>query len=148
MLALGGSGRELVEALLAELLPLDDERRTELVAQAQLGILALTDDTLRPAAIKLSGAVDLACRIAIEILAESGGLGAGRDRGYQAVRLRALVDGIAMQGLWKGTPDDSAHLRDTLTSHLDELASPDASASPERYTPASLHGRGRRPRPR
>lgn len=128
MLALEGSGRDLVEALMAQLLPLDDERRTELVAQVQLGILALTDDTLRPAAIRLSGAVDRACRIAIDILAESGSLGVGRDREYEANRLRALVDGIAMHGLWNGTPDASAHMLDTLTRHVDELARPDTTS--------------------
>ena len=76
-------------------------------------------------AARLSAAVDRACRASIEILAAAGALGRGRDAEYEAHRLRALLDGIAMQGLWQGGPPDAERMTDTLSRHLDELARPE-----------------------
>lgn len=115
------TGRALADALLAQLLPLDDERRSELIAQVQLGVLSLTDSDLRPAAVRLNAAVSRACRIAIDILASAGQLDRGRDPEYEAQRLRALLDGIAMQGLWSGDPKRAGQMLSTLARHLDEL---------------------------
>ncbi len=116
------TGRALADVLLAQLLPLDDERRLELVAQVQLGVLSLTDSDLRPAAVRLNAAVSRACRIAVDILASAGQLDSGRDPDYEAQRLRALLDGIAMQGLWSGDPQGAGQMLSTLARHLDELA--------------------------
>lgn len=116
------TGRALVDALLAQLLPLDDERRVELIAQVQLGVLSLTDNDLRPAAVRFSAAVSRACRTAIEILASAGQLDSGRDPDYETQRLRALLDGIAMQALWSGDPRGAGQMLSTLARHLDELA--------------------------
>lgn len=116
--------RALADALLAQLLPLDEERRVELVAQVQLGVLSLTDGDLRPAAVRLHAAVSGACRIAIDILAAAGQLGDGRDPDYEAQRLRALLDGIAMQGLWIGEPQGAGQMLSILARHLDELRGP------------------------
>ena len=126
ILALDLTGRALADELLAQLLPLDGQRRSELLAQIQLAVLALTDDALRPAATRLSAAVDRACRTAIEILAAAKQLGHGRDPDYEARRLRALLDGIAMHGLWHGKPEASTQMLDTLARHLDELSQPGA----------------------
>ncbi|KJL47695.1 Bacterial regulatory protein, tetR family [Microbacterium hydrocarbonoxydans] len=120
--ALDVDGRELVDELLAQLLPLDDERRAELVAQIQLGVLSLTDPSLRPAASRLSTGIDRACLAAIEILAHSGRLDRGRDAPYEAQRLRAVLDGIAMHLLWSGDAQASAQMLRMLARHLDELA--------------------------
>ncbi|KHK96700.1 TetR family transcriptional regulator [Microbacterium mangrovi] len=124
--ALDLTGRALVDELLAQLLPLDAERRTELLAQVQLGILSVTDAALRPAAIDLSAAVDRACRSAIEILVHTGELSEDRDPEYEARRLRALLDGVAMHGLWGGNPQGATPAPDILSRHLDELARPEA----------------------
>ncbi|MFF1574580.1 TetR/AcrR family transcriptional regulator [Leifsonia sp. NPDC058292] len=120
--ALDLTGRAFVDELLAQLLPLDRERRLELVAQIQLGVLALTDAELQPSARRLNDAVDRGCRLAIDVLAEAAELEAGRDLDYEARRLRALLDGVAMHMLWSGDPDDAARMRDTLNRHLDELS--------------------------
>ncbi len=96
----------------------------ELVAQVQLGVLSLTDSELVPAAIRLSNAVDRACHAAVMILAEAGQFYSGRDPEYEARRLRALLDGIAMQGLWSGELPESSEMPSMLARHLDELAGP------------------------
>ncbi|MCF3139836.1 TetR family transcriptional regulator C-terminal domain-containing protein [Paenarthrobacter sp. AR 02] len=122
--ALELTGRALVEGLLMQLLPLDNERRLELVAQVQLGVLSLTDSGLRPAAVRLSEAVDRACHAALQILAEAGQLHRDRDPEYEAQRLRALLDGIAMNGLWSGELPAESPMLGMLARHLDALAKP------------------------
>ncbi|MDI2037028.1 TetR/AcrR family transcriptional regulator [Paenarthrobacter nitroguajacolicus] len=122
--ALELTGRPLVEGLLLQLLPLDKERRLELVAQVQLGVLSLTDTALRPAAIRLSDGVARVCHIAVEVLTETGQFHQGRDPEYEAQRLRALLDGLAMQGLWSGELSEAGPILEMLTRHLDELARP------------------------
>ncbi|MFC8039730.1 TetR/AcrR family transcriptional regulator [Paenarthrobacter sp. NPDC057355] len=124
VVALELTGRALVDGLLLQLLPLDQERRLELVAQVQLGVLSLTDSALRPAAIRLSTAVDRACTAALQILSEVGQFHHGRDPEYEAQRLRALLDGIAMHGLWSGELPEAGPMLSMLTRHLDELAGP------------------------
>lgn len=122
--ALELTGRALVDALLLQLLPIDKERRLELVAQVQLGVLSLTDSALRPAAIRLSEGVDRVCHVALRILAEAGQFHPSRDPEYEAQRLRALLDGIAMHGLWSGAPPEGGPMLRVLSRHLDELAGP------------------------
>lgn len=122
--ALELTGRALVDGLLLQLLPLDRERRLELVAQVQLGVLSLTDSALRPAAIRLSEGVDRVCHVALQLLAEAGQFNPGRDPGYEAQRLRALLDGIAMHGLWSGELPEAGPMLRVLSRHLDELAGP------------------------
>ncbi|WOH18994.1 TetR family transcriptional regulator C-terminal domain-containing protein [Paenarthrobacter sp. GOM3] len=118
------TGRALVDELLLQLLPLDKERRLELVAQVQLGVLSLTDSELRPAAVRLSEAVDRACHAALQILMEAGQFHQGRDPEYEAQRLRALLDGIAMNGLWSGELPAASPMLGMLARHLDKLAEP------------------------
>ncbi|KAB1660676.1 TetR family transcriptional regulator [Pseudoclavibacter sp. CFCC 13796] len=122
------TGRALADALLAQLLPLDEERRLELVAQVQLGVLSLTDRDLRPAAARLNALVGRVCRIAIDLVASAGQLDGGRDPDHEAQRLRALLDGIAMQSLWSGDTQGASQMLSMLARHLDELALPGAPA--------------------
>lgn len=122
--ALTTAGRPRVEDLLAQLLPLDSVRRTELLAQVQLGLMSLTEPALRPAAERLSAAVDQGCRLAIDLLADEGEVHPDRDAEQEAFRLRAVIDGLAMQGLWSGGVRDADRLTDSLSRHLDELARP------------------------
>lgn len=78
--ALAGEGRTLVRALLFEFLPLDHVRRAELIAQVQLGSLALTDSSLRLSVIRLNDDVCVVCAGALAELEGAGDLSAGRDR--------------------------------------------------------------------
>ncbi|AUG28552.1 MULTISPECIES: TetR/AcrR family transcriptional regulator [Microbacterium] len=120
---LGGhfSGRRLAEEILKQLLPLDHDRRVELLAQIQLGVLALTDARLHDSVRRLNRGVAAACRACIELLREAGDLGAGRDPGLEAERLHALLDGAALHAVWGGD-DDAEAARRLVVAHLDDIA--------------------------
>ena len=119
--ALESSGRPWVSDLLAQLLPLDAERRAELVAQTQLGVLALTDPALRPAAARLTGGVARACTAAIEVLDRAGELGVGRDGAHEASVLHAVLDGAALHALWSPDEFPGSSARALIERHLDGL---------------------------
>lgn len=126
IMASSETGRARAEHLLAQLLPLDADRRLELIAQLQLSMLALTDERTRGSAERLSQAVQRACVAAITLLEDAGQLGADRDRSREAERLRALLDGLAMRGVWANSAIDGEGLMQVLAAHLDELALPAA----------------------
>ena len=117
-------GRVLVEAVFAQLLPLDEQRRGEVVAQIHLGVLALTDPRLRPSAMRLNDAVGTACRSCIAVLGDTGALGAGRDPDDEADRLHALLDGVALHAVWAASEDAGPRAVEVLARHLDDIAGP------------------------
>ncbi|KJL30470.1 TetR/AcrR family transcriptional regulator [Microbacterium oxydans] len=98
---LSGEGRGFVLSLLEQLLPLDDDRRAELVAQLQLATLAITQPHLRSASAALTSDVRAVCRAAIDELVRTGELrdGAAADLDVTTDALHATLDGIALQAL-------------------------------------------------
>jgi len=124
--ALDGEGLPLVLALLRELLPLDDVRRDELVAQLQLGGLALVDASLGASVIELNREVRGVCAAAIAELARVGARGATIDVEYEVDRLHALLDGLAIHLLWAPGPDPEGFAMDVLSKHLRPLCATDA----------------------
>ncbi len=109
--------RERAHRIVLELLPLDAERVLELEVYLALGTAALTDAALRPA---LDRAVDEMRRWCDEVLELLGVPAAERE--YEARRLHALVDGLALHvvRLAPGDPGDWATT--VLDRHLDEIA--------------------------
>lgn len=122
--AITATGRARVEEMLAQLLPLDGDRRLELIAQVQLGVLALTDPNLRPSVMRLTVGVASACQTAVQLLSDASLVGQGRDARYEAERLHALLDGLAMHALWAGEAIDAAATLRVLEYHLDDIAAP------------------------
>ncbi|MBA8989661.1 DNA-binding transcriptional regulator YbjK [Curtobacterium pusillum] len=109
--------RERAHRIVLELLPLDDERVIELDVYLALGNAALTDPELRPA-------LD---RVVAEMRAWSeeilGLLGVpAPDREYEARRLHALIDGIAMHVVRLAPGESGEWAIDVLDRHLDGLA--------------------------
>lgn len=117
-------GREYAEHILSQLLPLDKERRIELIAQAQLGMLALANPQLLVLSRRLHEGVEKACAAAIAALQEYGRFSNTRNTRYEVQRLHALIDGLAMRGIWSGQAPSPQQLLNILRYHLDELASP------------------------
>ncbi|WP_108250239.1 TetR/AcrR family transcriptional regulator [Planctomonas deserti] len=121
IIAQTSSGRAWASDVLAQLLPLDADRRLELVAQTQLGVLALTDPALRPAAVQLTGGVAQVCAAAIDALDSAGELGAGRDRVHEARILHAVLDGAALHALWSPGEFPRTQAQALIERHLDGL---------------------------
>ena len=108
--------RERAHRILLELLPLDDERVIELDVHLALGNAALTDAALRPA---LDRVVREMRQWSEEIL---GSLGVpAADREYEARRLHALIDGLAMHVVRLAPGESGDWAIDVLDRHLDGL---------------------------
>ena len=97
-----------------ELLPLDEERRIELEVYLALGNAALTDAELRPTLDRVVAAMRTWC-------GRSSGCSACRrdDREYEACRLHALLDGLAMQVVRLAPGESGDWAIDVLDRHLD-----------------------------
>lgn len=103
-------------AVIAETLPLDEERSLEMEVYLTLGMAALTDQELRAAYKLLSNDLVALCAAIIDQLVphRSPSL-----RQREAAHLFALIDGLALHTLHG---DDPAQARDVLRSYLTHIA--------------------------
>ncbi|MEV6669178.1 TetR family transcriptional regulator C-terminal domain-containing protein [Streptomyces sp. NPDC051162] len=117
----GSDLRTRAEELLAELLPLDDERRVEAELWIAFTTAARTRPGLRPRAVELQqGTVALLARV-LQGGQESGGLPDGLDVELESLRLAALVDGLTLQAVLEPDRLTPELLRRMLSHHLDTL---------------------------
>lgn len=121
---LTSTGGTLAVDTLAEVLPLDAERTTEILAQVQLGVLARTDDHLAAAARRLDAGVGAVCTRALSILADAGVIASDRDLADEADRLHALVDGLAVGHTWDPGARSPERVLALVRLHLDGLRAP------------------------
>ncbi|MFF0814797.1 TetR/AcrR family transcriptional regulator [Rhodococcus sp. NPDC003318] len=113
--------RERALAMLSEVLPLDEVRRTQLIV-----ILSLTTEApSHPAVQELTRQAQRETRQAyvglLEYLSRKGLVAPHLDIELEAVRLHALVDGAALHSLL-GEPDTPDSALKVVTDHLDSLA--------------------------
>lgn len=106
-------GDAYAHAVLVELLPLDDERRIELDVYLALGTAALTDPELRPFHDRVVAEMQDWCGRVLRAV----GVGAA-DMAYEACRLHALVDGLAMQVVRLPAGADADWAIDLLDRHV------------------------------
>ena len=112
-----GPARERAHRIVLELLPLDEERVLELEVYLALGNAALTDDELRPALDRAVREMRVWCEAVLGLVGVPE-----VDREYEARRLHALVDGLAMH-LVRLAPGESGDWAiDVLDRHLDGVA--------------------------
>ncbi|MFD8708730.1 TetR/AcrR family transcriptional regulator [Kitasatospora sp. NPDC059648] len=113
--------RAVTEALLTELLPLDETRREETVLWLTFTFAARTRPEFRPGAALMQ---DAARRLVSRVLDEArlaGALPAGIDTALEAGRLAALLDGLALgMVLHPGGIEPPTALR-ILRRHLRDL---------------------------
>ena len=125
----GLRGRDAAVAVLEQYLPLDDDRRVETAVYLAFIGRAPGD----PAVQRIRGETDelslRGVRLAVDLLADAGELGAGRDAGDEAERLYALLDGLAMHGSLMPQRYPPQRLRDLLAAHLTELRRPAAGSA-------------------
>ena len=114
----------LVTRCLEQLLPLDDERRTETEVFLTLGSVALTDDGVRAAWDEADRAVRSACASLLALLTPpgtAGGAGAAAVDERRVARLHALLDGLALHLAHRPRRDDAGWARELLVEELTRL---------------------------
>ncbi|MFD2470876.1 TetR/AcrR family transcriptional regulator [Amycolatopsis silviterrae] len=118
LLAADSDRRTLVEDLLAEFLPLDDERRDEAVAWLAFTVAARTRPAFRESADAQHQFLrDLITRILSEAVA-LGRLPKQLNLTVEAVRLSALLDGLTMQAVLQPESTPPELLRSALRNSL------------------------------
>ncbi|WIE71991.1 TetR family transcriptional regulator C-terminal domain-containing protein [Curtobacterium sp. MCJR17_020] len=122
--ALRSTGRALAVDILAQVLPLDAERTTEILAQVQLGVLSRTDEHLTESARRLNDGVGRVCARALDALGAVDALDPERDRIDETDRLHALVDGLAVEHTWDPAARTPARVLSLVELHLDGLGAP------------------------
>ncbi|MBB4742961.1 AcrR family transcriptional regulator [Actinoplanes octamycinicus] len=109
--------RRLSEELLAEWLPLDEQRQREAVLRHTFTMAARTRAELLPQARALRESMAAVVRKLVETARTNGGLAADLNVDLEAARLCALLDGLSLQGIGAAP----GPLRQVLRHHLDAL---------------------------
>jgi AcrR family transcriptional regulator len=112
--------RALVTAMLAEVMPLDEQRLIEMRVNLALMVESPAHPRLGRQTLLAQQAVAGLCEQACVILQQTGHLHATRDPAAEGRRLHALLDGIAMHLVVD--PSGTPAALPTLNAHLDELA--------------------------
>lgn len=114
-------GRDVVDAVVTALVPLDAEQRIETeVWLAFLGA-ALSDPALRALNNETFDGVRGIVVDALTELAESGHARPGLDLAHEADRLHALVDGLTLHAVIRPEAVTPERLRTAVAAHLDGL---------------------------
>lgn len=121
-LDLDNADHGVLQQAIEEMLPLDRRRK----AEAQVWFALLTRRVASPQVAAEANDLDHIVRDAVRlILAKLDAaklLSSGRDLEVEAVRLHALVDGLALHALSEPPLDSPAAIRGAVSTHLRELA--------------------------
>ncbi|MGW3493598.1 TetR/AcrR family transcriptional regulator [Streptomyces sp. NPDC001020] len=117
--------RRRAERVLAELLPLDDQRRAENEVWLAFTARAMTDTELRALRDEGYDMLRAGCRGLVADL-----IGPGRDPEHEAARLHALLDGLAVHAAMRPDIDTPDALRAVIADHLAELRTPRTTDAP------------------
>ena len=112
---------ERVQAVAAQLLPMDAQRRAEMEVYLALFTAANADADLRPSRDVAHQSVLAGCRWMIEELDTGGLLARDTDRELEARRLHALIDGLAAHVIYEGADADPQWAHQVLLRHLAAL---------------------------
>ncbi|MFF7788433.1 TetR family transcriptional regulator C-terminal domain-containing protein [Streptomyces sp. NPDC007991] len=120
-LAPGGDPSDRAARVLAELLPLDDQRRAENEVWLAFTARAMTDPELRALRDEGYDALRAVCRGLVTELIDPA-----RDPDREAARLHALLDGLAVHAAMRPDVDTPDVMRNVIADHLAELLAPRA----------------------
>ena len=122
VLDLDSPDRGVLQQAIEEMLPLDRQRK----AEAQVWFALLTRRVASPHVAAEANELDLVVRDAVyQVLGKldtANLLSEGRDLDVEAVRLHALIDGLALHALSEPPLDSPAETRAAISTHLRELA--------------------------
>ena len=114
-----GTPRGVVRGLLCEVLPLDEERRTEGALWFAFAVRSLVDPRIAEEYGVVFDGVRELCRRVVHQMAEGGWLVSGLDPEIEASSLHALVDGLAVHGLMGRLGEEE--MLDVLDEHLERI---------------------------
>jgi DNA-binding transcriptional regulator YbjK len=106
------SGSAVARAILLELLPLDETRRTEMEVSLALGAMAMTDHALWEAHQHAHVAVRDACARALEILGANA---------FDVAGTHAFIDGLALHLVRQAPEAGTAWAEDALDAYVERL---------------------------
>ncbi|MFC5267023.1 TetR/AcrR family transcriptional regulator [Kribbella qitaiheensis] len=118
--------RRRAERVLAELLPLDDDRRAENEVWLAFTSRAMVDPSLRVLRDEGYAALEAGCRALLTDLSAAGL--APTDVTAEAERLHAWLDGLAVHAAMRPDIHTAEKLTAAITYHLDALATEGAVA--------------------
>ena len=113
--------RRAVEAVLSEVLPLDDGRRAEAEVWLALTGRALVEPTLRMLRSEADNGLRELCGWSIRVLVESSQTAPGLDVALETERLYAVIDGLAVHAVVRPEKASAGAVAAVLTRHLDSL---------------------------
>jgi AcrR family transcriptional regulator len=97
--------RKFADAVLAEVMPLDDQRRMEMAVNMAVVAESPSHPALRRVALDAQRAIRDACETVLSVLQREKLLRADADLAYETERLHALVDGLALHALTASAKD-------------------------------------------
>jgi AcrR family transcriptional regulator len=113
---------KFAEAVLAEVMPLDDQRRTEMAVNMAVVAESPSHPALRRVALDAQQAVSGACAAVLTRLQNEHLIRPKVDLAYETERLHALVDGLALHALTVDRKDlRPKAILAVLRKHLAEL---------------------------
>ncbi len=114
---------KLAEAVLTEVIPLDDRRRTEMAVNMAVVTESPSHPALRQVALDAQRSIADACAGVLTMLQQHDLVRADADLAYETERLHALVDGLALHALTVEPKDLRPNkIRGILRAHVSELA--------------------------
>ncbi|MFI6824200.1 TetR/AcrR family transcriptional regulator [Micromonospora sp. NPDC050187] len=119
-----GPVREVVQRMLEEFLPLDQQRVREMEVWLLLAARTPADRVARARVAEADDGVRRATELAVTALADAGLVAADRDLPSETTRLHALVDGLALHALLHPDLMPPDRVRAALAHHLDDLRRP------------------------
>jgi AcrR family transcriptional regulator len=114
--------RESIQRALEEVLPLDDERRTEMEVWLAFTARAQVDETLRQQRDETHMALLAFVRRCVDALAGAGLLRQELSHGLETARLHALIDGLALHAFTSPETMSPRRARKILRAHLASVA--------------------------
>ena len=115
--------RKCAEAVLAEVMPLDDQRRMDMAVSMAVVAESPSHPTLRRVALDAQQAVADACAAVLTRLHNDTLIRPDADLTYETERLHALVDGLALHAITADAKDlRPKKILGLLRAHLSALA--------------------------
>lgn len=119
-----GTAREQAERALHELLPLDQERRTEAQVWLAFTTRALVDPALAQLHQQTYDALEQLCYSIVQLLLGTTTAPADDRVAVEADRLYAVIDGLTLHTLTRPERAHAQQLVAVVGAHLDALATP------------------------